>query len=400
MTTLSEACSSYYSQLGHLPLGAKTSMGEMVSRWLAQNDDQSDACAELWTWANAAGGPLPRYHVCRAILGNPTLFLSGTTANFLEEVLAVASPPQDDASSTLWDQKWLLRCVLARHYMQYCEAHICQGHGEHWAVLAWWLAERVARLFDHMSPEWLQELVQKGISSALTTSAALRQFANPSLTPSSLRYATLSMRSPWSRSLAPALTSLIGGLDWQELNEDVGKRLRCALDGAVVGIYPARNVEESQIVYAFQEAVVPAAEAWYAAAPDKEDLASLRAFIDMHNKASDPEQMISTLRNVTEHNDATQVIVGQVLRIVALDDVPVPEPLWDCISSPEWFKTILPKLDSRAIESFIDSLIAMLAKGRERWRYELPHLMAVATEAAESGGGLAKGDQSEGLKGE
>ena len=94
---------------------------------------------------------------------------------------------------------WRIRSLLARHFCMHIESLMPGQSGDRVAVLALWLSEKVASIFDPAFHDLSQ--VRDSIVQQSAPSQEVRMLTHSVVTPSDLRYSTVYTPSPWGISL-------------------------------------------------------------------------------------------------------------------------------------------------------------------------------------------------------
>ena len=197
--SLPDALNKFYHVLGHLPLTGLAGIEGLVRQWVARKGEVN-LWADLWSWADRHPSPLPRYHICAALLAAPQLVPSDAEPSLWAEIAELACHPAESDQQPRWTEAWLLRNQLARHYENYLECLLPGLPGERLAALAWWLTERLAESFP-LSAGLLRKIRETTVAAESEWSDLMNKLAHPVVGPSPLRYLTQTVRSVWSTSI-------------------------------------------------------------------------------------------------------------------------------------------------------------------------------------------------------
>jgi hypothetical protein len=367
-------CDSYYTKLGHVPLTGDLSLGAVFRKWASVRSENSLTWAAVWAWADAAGGPLPRYHACQVFVDNPSAVPENEKANFWKEILDVAILPDRGGEWGKWARPWLLRCELLRHYTAHLECLAPGEDGERIACAAMWVTERVASALSVPSVD-IARLLDQTIVPTGDQARGVWQITRPPERPCSLRYAALFSTSLWSLSLLGELGGRIREYESQTDDARADERVKETLMIWLMQSFPPLPVAEPPI-YAFDRTVVAAADAWVQPSGDGEEnlVGAIRSLAECQRVFADPERLESEIRGLPRGNEASQYVLAQAMRSMAYTSRLPVELMRECLWSDEWRLGILQSMSPASLTTFWDGIIELQLQQGGEWLSQLPHL--------------------------
>jgi len=378
--SLTDALNAYYHALGHIPFGGKLSISRMVTEWESRHKKVKDLWGEVWAWANGIPSPLPRYHACSIFLGRTGDVPEGHLSEFWEEIAGVVHLPNTEDADLPCTQAWRIRLELAQHFQHHLESRLPGMDGERIATQAWWLAERVAMLFGQDSKS-LREVRRVTFEPEALISRRVWNTGRPPMRRSRFSYAAGLTRHIWGLSLLCQLDKTgLESLRPDMMTAAIHERIELAMLGAFVSGFPL--TAPGNPVYAFDKSIASAGQDWltlFGAGENREKAGALLAAVE---KMARPEELATLLEVLPSASESDHVLVGFALRGLAYSGEAPVEALWARVSDRSWLESLFLRAKPYVVEIFFDSLLEIEIREQGRWRYGLPHAMALMCEAA------------------
>ena len=378
--TLAEVCSSYFEQLGYLPLAPRYGMAEAVHSWLSDRPD-TDAWAEVWDWASSSVGPVPRHHACCVFAVHPELVPRGKLPDLWDEILSVVHESDNEAEGVPGHEAWRLRRDLALHYLYHLEARLPDKDGANIACFAWWLAEQVAALFPD-GPEAARFYRENWVQPALEVSSRVWFAASPRIGRAFLRYMTLAVPSPWAVALLCTMGSKLDQLAPGEQSDEVQARFSEALVSYAIWGLPFPFQPPSDPTFALESSLAKTVLEW-AERQDEEQRAALEQLVAWGQSLGTPDGLGNALRGIGEISLPEQLVVTAALKAKALTDPAIVEGIWDIVSDRDWRLQVFGNVETQVLGLLIEALTILQVDNRNEWSALLPHYLAEACERTE-----------------
>jgi hypothetical protein len=379
--SLTDVCVGYYKNLGYLPLAPRYGMPEAVQRWIAAHPD-TDAWAEVWGWANATFGPIPRYHACCVFVSHPELVPQGRLPDLWNEILNVVSESDRKGAHQPGREAWNLRRDLVRHYTYHLEARLPDNKGANIACFAWWFSEQVATLFPDRQDD-LRFYRENWIQPALDLSSHIWLVASPNIHRSFLRYVTLMVPSPWAVGLLAIMGDRIEELDLDAQSDEVRAQFHKALVPHVISSLPFPVQSPGDPTFALECSLADTVLKWAKHQPE-EQRKPLEQLAATSQVLGDPEELCKALRKSGELPLADQAVVAVALKAKAYTDPPVAKGVWEVISDVRWRLEVLANVDALVLGLLIEALSILQVDNRDEWFSLLPHYIAELCEKTDN----------------
>ena len=379
-----EAFNAYYTQFGTIPLDARISMSRVVGEWMKHRGAGADLWDALWKWADGIESPLARYHLCQALLCNPSLIKKGSETRLwdaLSEIVNTAGPANAELR---WAQAWQIRCELAQHYACYLALHLPGANGERIARSAWWFAEKVAGLFVQSS-DVLQNVRRGSVIPHLQVTGMLTNCAHPQIEPSRLYCATVSMNSVWSLCILSDLVKGLEALSAANANETQRGQIRQYLTAFLLSSLPLRPRENGECVYAFDRTVLDTASAWCAAEIDTKESEALKSLLEFCRTMQEPDVFNGVAKLAGTGDAIHEAAFSAYLKAMAYTGATPLDTVWQCLEDKEWGKSLLTKGNAFIVVNTVDALVEIERQKNDKWTWTLPHFIADGCEAAPDG---------------
>ena len=372
MSSLDEVLREYFRLFGHLPLAGNNSATGVVASWIEKHGLPDDPWELIWNWANINGSPLACYHACQLICGNPEWIPEGYYQAILEKITGIVLGAANN-------ERWQLRCNLARHYCRHLEALDSGADGERVAAFAWWLSESLSAMIDRFSSD-VRKVCVPILNDAFKVSDEVWGVARPPASASSLRYATLFSKSVWATSI---LCELSGSGLLNHVSQ-VGKEM-VELEKALCGlsynsVVPGVN-EQGGFAFEFSTTLLT-----QHIARVKSD--SVNVSLDIVHSTLTTARLdcglVPLIKELSKADDSTAKIVAHELRLQSMCGVPPCETLFESFSDVDWRNGVLGKFDEQTVELVCTAAIEIALHDSERdWRTYLPHFLAIACEESQ-----------------
>ena len=345
-------------------------MGSVVQLWAGERLPPGEIWSSIWAWADRNGSPLAVYHACQScirLLGRWELL---PRSEFTNRILSVVN-------GTRTDDRWSLRCTLARHFCEHLESLASGWIGEIVAAYAWWFAEYVADIIDSFDAS-MQKEARRILDQESKVSNELWTIGRSTVVASPLRYATLFVESLWSTSLLCELADEQGqsGFDLDpglvEALVPICHRL------SVQGLrYPAAREAKS---YAFEgDTGGLAAASTLTASLAAASLASL----ELLREIDDADKFQAALVDLPNRDVSAQRQVAHELRLRAFVGRYGMQDIRNLLADTDWRRRILVEGHSDVIELILNAAIQLQVLERDQGiKVEVTHLFALAADDA------------------
>jgi len=378
---LGDACAKYHTSLGYIPLAPRFSLGEVVSRWLATHPE-TDVWAEVWGWARAAFGPVPRYHACSVFVLRPDLVPGGKLPDLWNEVMGVVHDTGGKGEASTDFEPWALRRDLARHFAWHLEAHLPDNDGANIACFAWWFAERVAAVFpdEAQSAHFYRE---NWVEPATDRSSHVWLSANPRIGMSFLRHVTSSMQAPWASGLLALMGAKLEQLAPAKQSADIQKRFHDALISQLISSLPFPVETPADPTFSLECSMCETALKW-AAAQSGEQIKPLEQLVTYGRTLGTVEGLCKALRGLTDSSLPDQIAIALSLKTKAYTDPAVAAGVWEVLSDGEWRQRVLGTVEERVLGLLIEAFMLLQAYNQDKWFSQFPHFIAELCEKTEN----------------
>ncbi len=380
--SLQQALNEWYEVLGHLPLERSLSISSVVREWSQIKKVPPNLWEELLEWAKEINSPLADYHLCTLFIENARnvpLDLRQMLWQKCANVIAAGANEEDHDETVI--KRWKIRCVLAKHYCQHLECLMPARTGDALAAVAWWMAERMACLWEG-SDDLLSRFMRQTVVGVERDTRLLRQLMHPHAEPSLLRYSTLYHESVWAVSLLAALHTAIPSIEPDAMNEQNVSAIKRGINHYLVHAYPHVRKDDGDRFYAFDESILSTAETWHdhiAENDEKRVLGAMLRFIDERNEEGFQDRLLDLLADENEQLD--QISALHMLRSLAYCNCVDTEELWKKLSDdPDWREKVLAGIANEFIEILVDALIEIGLRSEDKWSYYLPHFLALSCD--------------------
>ncbi len=381
-SSIADVCGRYFNKLGFLPLAARFSMAEVISRRL-KNHPEEDIWSEVWRWADGAHGPIPQYHACSVFVLRPELMPEGKSPELWRRIMdVVREPDKADESKSIDREPWRLRRDLARHFVYHLEANLPDNDGGNIACFAWWFAGQVAELFPD-KPESAQFYRKNWVESAENVSTHIWLTASSHIGRSYLRYITMTTSSPWATALMALMGSKLDLLAPWDQPPETQAAFHKALVSSLVGALPVARESPEEPTYAQECAMIETTLKW-SAHTTEEDRTGLEQIVAMTEKLGSVEGLCAALRKLAESSLIDQIAVALALKAKAYTDPKVADGVWELLSDAEWRQQVLGSVDEHVLGLLVEAFCILLADQQEKWRFHLPQYLAELCEKTEN----------------
>ncbi len=378
--SLAELCARYYEKLGFLPFAPQYSMAEAVNSWLASKTDVN-AWEEVWQWAYAARGPVPRYHACSVFVLHPHLVPENRFPDLWKEIVGIVYESDKAGAEEAGHEDWALRRDLARHYAYHLEARLPDNNGANIVCFAWWFAEQVAELFPDNS-ESAKFYRESWVKPASELSSQIWLAASAPIQRSFLRYMTFTVSSPWAAGLLSIMGEHLEKLEPRDQAEEIQARFYDAVVSNVIGCLPFPIESPSDPTFALECSMAETVLKWSKYQPEEHKKA-LKQLVATSRALGNTEGLCAALRKLNQSSLADQVAVTLALKAKAFTDPKVTEGVWEVISDAEWRESVLASVETQVQGLLIEALSILQVVNREKWFSLLPHYIADLCEKSE-----------------
>lgn len=375
--SLTDVCVGYYKKLGYLPLAPRYGMAEAVQRWLAARPD-TDAWIEVWGWADAAFGPVPRYHACCVFASHPELVPQGRLPDLWNEILRVVRESDKKGVDQPGREAWALRRDLVRHYTYHLEARLPENKSANIACFAWWFSEQVAALFPDKQ-DTLRFYRENWVQPALELSSHIWLVASPYIQRSFLRYVTLMVPSPWAVGLLSIMGDKIEELAPSAQSDEVRAQFHEALVSHIISSLPFPVQSPSDPTFALECSLAETVLKWAKDQPE-EQRKPLEQLVATSQALGTPDELCKALQKLGELSFADQAAVAFALKAKAYTDPTIAKGVWEVISDARWRLEVLGNVDTLVLSLLIEAFSILQLDNRDEWFSLLPHYIAELCE--------------------
>jgi len=375
--TLADACHNYYEKLGFLPLAPQFGLSQIVRRWISTHPD-ADAWTQIWDWANAAFGPVPRYHACCVFVLDPELVPQGRLPDLWKEILDVIGKSDGKETGEDEHEAWVLRRDLVRHYMCHMEAHLPDTDSANVACFAWWFSEQVAEVLPD-EVEAVRFYREHWIGRALDLSSYIWLAASSHTRESFLRYMTFGVPSPWALSLLSVMGPKLEELAPGEQPNEVQERFQDALVHHLLSSISFSVQEPTDPTFALQLPLSAVVLNWAKYRPEEQQ-ESLGQLLFMSETLGTAKGLCKALRQIGDSPLADQVAVARALRARALREPTASEDFWDVLSDRQWRLDALVSIENRVLGLLVEAFSTLMVANGGKWFSWLPHYIAELCE--------------------
>ncbi|MBU4274170.1 MAG: hypothetical protein KKA28_20265 [Planctomycetes bacterium] len=379
--SLHDACEDYYLRLGYIPLASPYSMGDVVDRWMAAHSSE-DAWSVVWNWAHSSFGPIPQYHACSVFVLYPKLVPEGKLPDLWREILNVVIGSESKDSKNTEQTLWGLRHDLIRHFTCHLEAHLPDNDGDSIACFAWWLAERVAKIFSDET-ESAQFYRKNWVEPALDKSTHIWLAASPRVGSSFLRYATATVPYPWVLAFLALMGRNLEKLAPEKQETELQATFQSILISCLISALPVVVELPADPTYAVEYPLGETALKWAAHQPE-ELRKALEQLVSTSRTLGSADGLVTALRNLTDYSVADQAAVALILKSLVYKNQLEAISVWDIFADMEWRQKVLNSIEDRVLWILIEALSALQVRDQEKWIFLLPHYLAEVCEKSEN----------------
>lgn len=378
--SLHDACEEYYLRLGHIPLASPYSMGEIIDRWMIAHPTE-DAWTVVWSWSHSSFGPVPRYHACSVFVLHPELIPEGKLPNLWQEIFSVVSSSESKDINNTEHILWGLRRDLIRHFSCHLEANLPYIDGDSLASFAWWLAERVAKIFPEKT-ESAQFFRKNLVEPALNKSANIWLAASPCINSSFLGYATATVPFPWAMALLALMGRNLEKLLPEKQEEELRSMFNNTLISCLIGALPVALEIPADPTYAMEYPLGETALKWAAHQPD-EQRKVLEQLLSISRTIGSINELTAALRKFTDYSVPDQGAIAIILKSLVYRNPADATGVWKVIADKEWRQHVFCSIEDRVLGTLIEAFSILQVHDQDKWKFQLPHFLAEVCEKAE-----------------
>ncbi len=130
------------------------------------------------------------------------------------------------------------------------------------------------------------------------------------------------------------------------------------------------------MTYGFDRGTGQTADAWLQDTSDDPEDEILRAILAMNRESACPEEVRRRLLLLPDAVEHDQVLICQLLRVLAFTSGLPDDLLWEFVTREEWFSRVLESIDPTALDLLFDALEEHQQQRGGRWVDFLPNLVA------------------------
>jgi len=378
--SLSDACSAYYNILGFLPISPNYGMPTIVQEWI---DDHKDVIVwdEIWKWAKATPGPIPRYHACIVFILCPDLIPSGKLPDLWNEIINIINVSIKQEDNDDIGIAWKLRRDLVRHFSFHLETLLPDSNSAHICCFAWWLSEQVAGLFTE-NPESLKFYYTNWIQKSLELSNSVWITTRPRIQSSFLRYITFTITSPWVLSLISIISDKIDLLKLPEQSDEIKDTLNNSLLWNSIFTIPFQGSLNDDPTYSLENSLMNVLPKYLGYIPQEHQVA-INQLISQSKEINTNEGLCKALSDIDKLTITEQYCIALAFKSKVYLDPQIYEAIWGVISNEKWRSEVLGKIDTTILWLLFESISILQVHARGDWFYILPHYIADMCEIVE-----------------
>jgi hypothetical protein len=356
-------------------------MSSVFEKWRASRGAVEGVWQKVWEWAEKKASPLARYHASSLFSQHPNLVPPDAFIRLWDEILGAVFDSKMQSSDSPWREEWLLRLALAQHYLKYFLSQRPGRNEEGIACFSWWLTEQVSLAFAG-KPEFIAGVRDSGLKVALRNSDLAWQTSTGSLGSSSLVYVTLNTPSVWSLSLECALGKNLRPLKFETLSDEKQLHFARAAAGSLYSWFPVRSSPDEPATFAFDLGAEETCRKLAEAERDPNKAEAARALVAGISPVEGDAAILLGLRKLLELDEATRILILFAFRARSyLYAVPSEEVL-KILTDGNWCRDLLMRLEEGPLQVFFDAVNTLQLKDGDLWTCTVPHLFALAAEAA------------------
>ena len=366
--SLEEALDRYVTRYGHLCLVAPLSAGSLVRAWLDSHEETDNLWDRLRSWAGSVSNSFRHFHAFQILLENPSLVPAGKLDELWAGIRTVFAQGSDESDARGLDTiSWQLRTDLARHYYGESELHAVDADRDRLAALAWWTAERFARMatdivlpegMDHVGmARCLRNLLEQTVSPEADMTACLWGLARPPGALTSFAFGTMEIRSIWGVSLLSSVVPVSrpeAGIPPGHVADTVRVIL-----GACFAGFPWPISRAGGSILAVDVPPEKMASYWSTGLRNDEELKILESASEVAEKLRDGNELRLALERLPRSNDVEKPIICNTFRAACTLGQIDSTWVWELLSDEEWLKTSLLALEPSHLHSLCWGLIEL-----------------------------------------
>lgn len=374
---------AYLQRFRHTPLSRPFSLASVIEagRW------QTECFPELTQRAEESN-PLVAYQCCQALLDLWEHWNATQQAQAIElvgRILSLMLRPQDHGMD---GQMWHVQCLLARHYMSWCELHQPMWKSDATAALGWYLSDIVCDVIredaaqDKNTAEHLERLAKEIIPDIMQGSTLLSLVLQRQKSVGIYPFATedSACGSPFAYCLAASLPQ--GVL----LNEEHGDSLPSSILLRLMSVCMLRlSLPDASglVMNGFKARMADRAEQWAKSlSPEAENFLEQRRVIAAEFSA--PETLKPQLLSVlASDNKDYRAEVMDLFRSRALTGDISSEGLWELITDSDFQSHGIRKLSPGEIEAFLFAILDVQSYEDCEWKWELPRVLTAIGQTSD-----------------
>jgi hypothetical protein len=382
--SLTEAIAGYYREFGHIPLAGSLSMGELLRLWLL-SQPKNGTWDLLWKWADSQTSPLPRYHVCCALLANLDLVPMGSEQVLWSEIADIVGTGREPGGEPESREAWRLREDFAAHFGAYLECLVPGLPSEQVMVMTWWLTERLCEVFP-ASPGLLKKIRESTAANEQKRSGFINNLTHPPVEPSTFRYLTQVHHKSWTAATVAELAKAGPLAERAQPEKARGLRLEEAILTCLIRGLPAVEARVVNPIYSFDQPLAPTVEMWKSLRDfEQEKRAEMSALCESarwFSAESSLDQIVERLAKEDGDDNAgvENARAAEALKLRAYTDAGSGKTLWTLLESKSRWAGILRKSDDRVVSPFFEALIELSVRDGDPWRAAVPHMIAATAE--------------------
>lgn len=368
--SLGELLDAYFWLSGSLPLSGDLSVASAVQRWSGDRVRPEKIWSTIWRWADGKNSPLAVYHACQTCVRTLGHWEGLPASELATRVLGVVNGP-------VTDDRWRLRCTLARHYCEHLESLASGWNGEIVAAFAWWFAEYVAAIIDSFDTP-VQKECRRIVDEHVKLSNELWTIGRSRVAVSPLRYATLFCESLWSTAMLSELADAAQG-DSFVLGDHLVDALALALRRTNYLGLRTPGPRDARC-YAFEG---DTRVLMLRAADRTQDAALAGALSDnvaLFGEIDDADRFQAALARLASRDPEVQRQLAHEARLRALAGGFASLDLRTLFSNSEWRNHILVNAESEVVDLIASAAVQMqVFEEEDGAKLAIPHLFAAAT---------------------
>lgn len=380
---VSDIVRNYCYFFGNMPLTGEFSLGAVLRKWV-NGRAGVDVWKMVWEWTDNQSSPLSRYHVCAAFLENPELVPQGSEVVLWREIASIVNDFQPTSGQDPRKQEsWLLRQILALHFVYYVECLVPGLRGDRIIGIAWWLTERVCEAL----PESLEVIGKVRLDlekSEMKMSRFVNNITHPFISRAGYSKSADIVFQIWAVSIITEL----GKAEWLFERKKPSVKNRAQIrDRIMVSIFDCNVYSPSEMVeyiYSFNAPISGVVKSWR-----KHNIERNVDYVDRMDEIVENGIMLASNEALEDfvsilgvQKDDLHLRAARALRHKIYSDSKIAGPLFDLLERNGALEKILKCVNEECLYILLDAFVVLAVRDGGSWRESVPHFFALSGECS------------------